>query len=135
MKEESQMHELAQTIMNHLIPFFDLFILALNIFSIVVLIWGVIVAGIDFLKSERTDRNRIIMTRQNNFIKSFLGSYILLSLEILIAADIIESIIKPTFQDILKLAILVVIRTVISYFLNKEIEAALKTKENETKIN
>jgi uncharacterized membrane protein len=135
MKEENQMHELAQIIMNHLIPFFDLFILALNIFSIVVLIWGVIVAGIDFLKSERTDRNRIIMTRQNNFIKSFLGSYILLSLEILIAADIIESIIKPTFQDILKLAILVVIRTVISYFLNKEIEAALKTKENETKIN
>ncbi|MBO0440355.1 hypothetical protein DOK67_0000778 [Enterococcus sp. DIV0212c] len=125
------MHDLAQTIMDNLIPFFDLFILALNIFSIVVLIWGVIMAGIDFLKSEKTDRNRIVMARQNNFIKSFLGSYILLSLEILIAADIIESIIKPTFQDILKLAILVVIRTVISYFLHKEIEDALKDKENE----
>lgn len=125
------MHDLAQNIMDNLIPFFDLFILALNIFSIVVLIWGVIMAGIDFLKSEHTDRNRVIMARQNNFIKSFLGSYILLSLEILIAADIIESIIKPTFQDILKLAILVVIRTVISYFLHKEIEDALKDKENE----
>lgn len=118
--------------MNHLIPFFDLFILALNIFSIFVLIWGVIMAGIDFIKSEKDNRNRIVMARQNNFIKSFLGSYILLSLEILIAADIIESIIKPTFQDILKLAILVVIRTVISYFLHKEIEDALKDKENET---
>lgn len=126
------MHDLAQNIMDNLIPFFDLFILALNIFSIFVLIWGVIMAGIDFLKSERADRNRIMMARQNNFIKSFLGSYILLSLEILIAADIIESIIKPTFQDILKLAILVVIRTVISYFLHKEIEDALKDKENET---
>ncbi|ALS36796.1 DUF1622 domain-containing protein [Enterococcus rotai] len=126
------MHDLAQNIMDNLIPFFDLFILALNIFSIVVLIWGVIMAGIDFLKSERNDRNRVVMARQNNFIKSFLGSYILLSLEILIAADIIESIIKPTFQDILKLAILVVIRTVISYFLHKEIEDALKDKENET---
>ncbi|MGX7243841.1 DUF1622 domain-containing protein [Enterococcus quebecensis] len=126
------MHDLAQMIMDNLIPFFDLFILALNIFSIIVLIWGVIMAGIDFLKSERIDRNRIVMARQNNFIKSFLGSYILLSLEILIAADIIESIIKPTFQDILKLAILVVIRTVISYFLHKEIEDALKDKENET---
>ncbi|MBO0468335.1 hypothetical protein BCR22_05050 [Enterococcus plantarum] len=125
------MHDLAQNIMDNLIPFFDLFILALNIFSIIVLIWGVIMAGIDFLKSERLDRNRIVMARQNNFIKSFLGSYILLSLEILIAADIIESIIKPTFQDILKLAILVVIRTVISYFLHKEIEDALKDKENE----
>ncbi|MBO0475377.1 DUF1622 domain-containing protein [Enterococcus ureasiticus] len=126
------MHDLAQNIMDNLIPFFDLFILALNIFSIIVLIWGVIMAGIDFLKSEKNDRNRIVTARQNNFIKSFLGSYILLSLEILIAADIIESIIKPTFQDILKLAILVVIRTVISYFLHKEIEDALKDKENET---
>lgn len=126
------MHDLAQNIMDNLIPFFDLFILALNIFSIVVLIWGVIMAGIDFLKSERVNRNRVVMARQNNFIKSFLGSYILLSLEILIAADIIESIIKPTFQDILKLAILVVIRTVISFFLHKEIEDALKDKENET---
>lgn len=125
------MHDLAQTIMNDLIPFFDLFILALNVFSIAILVWGVIVAGIDFVKSERANRNRIVMTRQNNFIKSFLGSYILLSLEILIAADIIESIIKPTFQDILKLAILVVIRTVISYFLHKEIEDALKDKEVE----
>lgn len=65
------MHDLAQNIMDNLIPFFDLFILALNIFSIVVLIWGVIMAGIDFLKSERTDRNRVVMARQNNFIKSF----------------------------------------------------------------
>lgn len=128
------MHDLAQNIMDHLIPFFDLFILALNIFSILVLIWGVIVAGVDFFKSEISNRSRMTIARQNNFIKSFLGSYILLSLEILIAADIIESIIKPTFQDIAMLAILVVIRTVISYFLNKEIEDALREKENEKNV-
>jgi len=125
------MNDLAQRILEDLIPYFDLAILALNIFSIVVLIWGVIMAGIDFIKSECSNRNRVVMTKQNNFIKSFLGSYILLSLEILIAADIIESIIKPTFQDILKLAILVIIRTVISYFLHKEIDDALKDKEDQ----
>ncbi|MHC5228762.1 DUF1622 domain-containing protein [Enterococcus sp. LJL99] len=125
------MEDLAHNILEQLIPYFDLAILALNIFSIVVLIWGVIIAGIDFVKSERTNRNRIVMTKQNNFIKSFLGSYILLSLEILIAADIIESIIKPTFQDIFKLGILVIIRTVISYFLHKEIDDVLKDQENQ----
>lgn len=36
-------------------------------------------------------------------------------------ADIIETIINPTFQDIIKLGLIVVIRTMISYFLNKEI--------------
>ena len=55
-------------------------------------------------------------------IKNDLGAYVLFSLEVLIAADIVESIIKPTFEDIGKLAALVVIRTVISYFLGKEID-------------
>ena len=58
---------------------------------------------------------------ENNAIKKMLGGYILLSLEILVSAGIIESIIKPTLQDIFQLAALVVIRTIISYFLNKEI--------------
>ncbi len=68
--------------------------------------------------------------RENNFIRNFLGSYVLLGLEILIAADIIETIIHPTFADIVRLAVVVVIRTVISYFLNMEIEKALKDAQN-----
>jgi uncharacterized membrane protein len=59
-------------------------------------------------------------------IKNDLGAYVLFSLEVLIAADIVESIIKPTFEDIGKLAALVVIRTVISYFLGKEIDQKQK---------
>ncbi|MEG2602777.1 MAG: DUF1622 domain-containing protein, partial [Carnobacterium sp.] len=61
--------------------------------------------------------------RNNNIIKNHLGSYILFGLEILIAADIIESILNPSFQDLIVLASIVVIRTAISYFLTKEIEA------------
>ena len=85
----------------------------------------------DFIKSERQNQSRFTLTKMNTFIKNFLGSYILLSLEILIVADIIESIVKPTFQDILKLATLVIIRTVISYFLHKEIEDTMTDMEQE----
>lgn len=102
-------------------------------FSIIVLVWGVCLAGKDFIKSERQNQSRFTLTKMNTFIKNFLGSYILLSLEILIAADIIESIVKPTFQDILKLATLVVIRTVISYFLHKEIEDTMTDMEQQEK--
>ncbi|MGX7351462.1 hypothetical protein RU97_GL000878 [Enterococcus canis] len=119
------MHDLAHSLMETLTPFFDLFILALNILSIVILLWGVLIAGWDFIVNECKNRNRIEAARHNNLIKNYLGSYVLLSLEVLIAADIIESIINPTFQDIMKLALLVVIRTVISYFLHREIEDAL----------
>lgn len=116
------MSNLATDILHMLSPFFELFILLLNILSILVLAWGVCLAGVDFFRSEFTAKDRVAAANDNNYIKNYLGSYILLSLEILIAADIIESIINPTFEDLLKVAALVVIRTVISYFLHKELE-------------
>lgn len=54
-------------------------------------------------------------------VKNKLGGVVLLGLEILIIADIVETIINPTFKDIALLAAIVGIRTAISYFLNKEI--------------
>lgn len=126
------MNHLAETLLNDLIPIFDFFILCLNILSIIILLWGVVLAAYDFFKNSLSKDRKLETVRSNNLIKNFLGSYILLSLEILIAADIIESIIKPTFQDISKLAALVVIRTVISYFLHREIEdAAREMKKDE----
>jgi uncharacterized membrane protein len=44
-----------------------------------------------------------------------------LGLEFLIAADIIRTIIRPTLEELAILGGIVVIRTVISYFLGKEI--------------
>lgn len=102
----------------------------LNLFSIIVLVWGVVKAAIDFFRSEIRFSDRIKAAKMNNFIKNYLGTYVLLSLEILIAADIIESIINPTFNDILKLGIVVIIRTVISYFLHKEIEESSDQSED-----
>lgn len=64
-------------------------------------------------------------------IRSFLGSYILLSLEILIAADIVHSIINPSFQDLINLGAMVVIRTVMAYFLHKEMIDAKKEQQEE----
>jgi uncharacterized membrane protein len=87
--------------------------------AVIILIIGVFRAMFKFIKNEIQHFDKAVILRA---IKNELGAYVLLSLEILIAADIIESIIKPTFADIGKLAALVVIRTVISYFLGREIE-------------
>lgn len=116
-------------IMELLMPVFDIIVVGLNFLSIIVLIWGVAISGYDFIRSELLHVNHVRAARHNNFIRNFLGSYILLSLEILIAADIIESIINPTTEDILRLAAVVVIRTVISYFLHREIQDALDDEE------
>ncbi len=57
-----------------------------------------------------------------NRIRLELGHGIILGLEFIVAADIIESIAKPNYYDIGMLAILVVIRTFLNYFLNKELQ-------------
>lgn len=93
-----------------------------NAISIIILLIGVGKAIFDFTKYEIQTNFRNNTAREIKIIKNYLGSYILLSLEILIAADIIETIMNPSPEDIFILAAVVVIRTVISYFLGKEIE-------------
>ena len=50
-----------------------------------------------------------------------LGAYILAGLEFLIVADILFTIVHREFQDLINLAIIAAVRTVISYFLGKEL--------------
>ena len=100
--------------------FFHPIVLLLDVLSIFIIVIGAFLSLIKLLQQGRNQAYSSTLEK-NKYIKAYLGSYILLSLEFLIVADIIESIIHPTFQDIIKLAMIVFIRTLISYFLNKEI--------------
>ena len=102
----------------------------INAVSIMVLLWGVLLTVKNFVISEIKSKDRIEAVKKITIVKNCLWTYILLGLEILICADIIESILNPTFHDIIVLASIVVIRTVISYFLNKEIESNKEHLEN-----
>ncbi len=107
--------------MEHFEPILNVISLSLNIFSVAILVWGVCLAAKDFFFSRFIGNAQLSHMKQLAHIKNTLGSYVLLSLEVLIAADIVESIARPTVEDILKLAAVVAIRTVISFFLHKEI--------------
>jgi uncharacterized membrane protein len=50
--------------------------------------------------------------------------WLLLGLEFELAADIIASVISPTWQDIGQLGAIAVIRTFLNFFLEKDLEAA-----------
>src|SRR5262245_29673665 len=52
------------------------------------------------------------------------GMWLLLGLEFELAADIIGSVISPTWQDIGELGAIAVIRTFLNYFLEKDLENA-----------
>lgn len=54
-------------------------------------------------------------------VRLVLGSYLVLGLEFQLAADILKTAIAPTFTEIGQLAAIAGIRTMLNYFLTKEI--------------
>jgi uncharacterized membrane protein len=57
------------------------------------------------------------------------GMWLLLGLEFELAADIISSVISPTWQDIGELGAIAVIRTFLNYFLEKDLESSQQAAE------
>ena len=93
-----------------------------GIIAIVIIVWGVILGFFAVLKNEfYRFRSKDTKTITPHHIRHMVGSYLLLGLEFLIAADIIRTIVKPTLEELAILGGIVVIRTIISYFLGKEL--------------
>lgn len=115
--------------MANLISFFEVVILLINIFSIIVLCSRIVFCVISLIRilAARISKAEKFLSLQQT--KTELGGFLLLGLEILIVADIIGTIIHPTLDDIIRLAAIVAIRTVISFFLNKEIKGTTYTAE------
>ena len=94
----------------------------IGLVGIAVIVWGVLLILCRLLRLElaRIERKSIFVRREA--LRHQLGSYMLLGLEFLIAADIIRTVMHPTLIDMALLGSVVVIRTLISFFLDREIE-------------
>ena len=55
-----------------------------------------------------------------------LARWLLLGLEFMLAADIVRTVIAPSWNDIGQLAAIAVIRTFLNFFLERDLEAAAK---------
>jgi uncharacterized membrane protein len=63
-----------------------------------------------------------IRKRSYSEIRLFLGRYLALGLEFQLGSDILSTAVAPTIAEVQILAAIVVIRTVLNYFLSREIE-------------
>lgn len=79
---------------------------------------------------------RYIPTRLSNVhhldtktIRVKFGATLTLSLELLLAADILRTAVAPTWEDIGKLAAIATIRTILNYFLEKELASIESSRE------
>jgi uncharacterized membrane protein len=93
---------------------------ALNIIGALITIWGILVSLYEFLKKELLNRGEVI--KLNETIRIRLGSYLVLALEFFIAGDIVKTIITPSWESLGILGAIVVIRTILSYFLTKDLK-------------
>jgi uncharacterized membrane protein len=98
----------------------------IGVLGVLVICFGVASGLVRFLHSEAQAVRGLNVGEERKQLRHLLGYYLLLGLEFLIAADIIDTLMKPTPQDLLVLGAIVVIRTVISYSLNSELRSETK---------
>jgi uncharacterized membrane protein len=92
---------------------------AFEIAGIAVIVFGAIVATIVFLR-RALDRGEFEAAYHR--YRSHLGRAILLGLELMVAADIINTVaVEPTFRTLGVLGLIVIIRTFLSFSLEVEI--------------
>ncbi|MDD5605465.1 MAG: DUF1622 domain-containing protein [Dehalococcoidales bacterium] len=96
---------------------------AIAIAGAAIISWGIIKGFFQFIKHEIVSFKKTSPSDYIREIRLLAGQHLLLGLEFLIGADIIRTIIEPGLEEIAILGAIVAIRTVISYFLTREMKA------------
>src|SRR5260370_35606927 len=93
----------------------------IGVLGVLVIVFGVLCGLVRFGRAELGAARGLAADEERRQLRRVLGYYLLLGLEFLIAADIIDPLMKPSSQDLIILGAIVAIRTVISYSLNSEL--------------
>lgn len=93
----------------------------ISVLGVLVIVFGVLCGAVRFLRSEVASVRGASVDDERRKLRQVLGYYLLLGLEFLIAADIIDTLMKPEPRELIVLGAIVAIRAVISYSLNSEL--------------
>ena len=102
----------------------ELLVTTVNYLRMMVEAIGAAIVGIGALSTAFLYALSLLGLRKysNSDIRLHLGRYLALGLEFQLGADILSTAVSPTFEEVQLLAAIVVIRTVLNYFLSKELE-------------
>ncbi len=103
----------------------EMVVLVLEGLGVVTMIIGFIIAGcfsIRALAQHRGGRAAF------HLLRTMIGSAILLGLEILVAADLIRTVMNPSLEETIVLGVIVIIRTLLSFSIQIEIDGVLPWK-------
>lgn len=102
--------------------FLNMLATIISVISLLIVSYGVVIGFIAFLCNEIKRFNGTYTINNIRQVRVNFGSYLLLGLEFLIASDILKTVVDPTLDELAILGGVVVVRTVLSVFLNKEIK-------------
>jgi uncharacterized membrane protein len=96
----------------------------LNAISLMFIVAGVFDSFRRSLKRNPEDRNR---TKSHVFFRMTFGAWLVVALELQLAADIVGTIISPSYQHLILLGAVALIRTFLNYFLSRELSEEIRT--------
>lgn len=98
----------------------------LEMISVICILLGVIVSIRQMIKKSRS---KTPTTPLHINIRIKFGGWLALSLEYLLASDIIGTIIAPSTEHLIRLGAIALIRTFLNYFLNREAKEEVETRK------
>ena len=108
----------------------DRIALGVELAAALLIAYGAIEAIVGLLKPRRgTESAKPFHKRRQVFLR--FGVWLLLALEFELAADIVRSAISPTWSDIGQLGAVAAIRTVLNYFLERDIREFAESMQPE----
>ncbi|NEQ44263.1 MAG: DUF1622 domain-containing protein [Leptolyngbya sp. SIOISBB] len=66
-----------------------------------------------------------------NQVRLKFGTWLAIALEFQLGADVLATTVAPAVEDLIRLAIIAVVRTFLNYFLGKELEAEMAMEHRE----
>ncbi len=97
----------------------DLLVRLVEAAGVLIIFAGACIAVFRFVVAATRARR----DREFTAVRLGLARYLALGLEFQLASDILSTAVAPTFEEIGKLAAIATIRTLLNYFLRREIEA------------
>ena len=100
----------------------------LNAISLLFIIAGVVMS---FVRTFQRDPNARNASHAHIYFRMTFGAWLIVALEFQLAADIVGTIISPTYEHLILLGAVALIRTFLNYFLSRELNEEIRwTREN-----
>lgn len=113
------MHDLIENIAGTLDAWGELTEVGLNALSLVCIIAGIVIS----LFHSIVARKRLAGAHpMHTYFRKIFGGWLVVALEIQLAADIVGTIVSPSTAHLIELGAIAVIRTFLNYFLSKELK-------------